>query len=278
MAPRPPKHARLNPELAKTHMPPDDKVLLWYTVKNPKYDNLGTIAAQFHMPPEKLIEFNFPGSVEHGDLVPEIVNWYLANHVRFLCPETPDKKNRIFKGGERIAIPRPGHVPSGPPSSTNVTVAAPEESPPQCLLNSLHALNWKIRWSTSGRNGFIVQEIKRTRWARECGSRNKMVVMSSEHFWEVFSVDSQGTVNPPFDFWIITAFPHTETRFSIDGKVFFVTTLDPKAGFAPTATSQGQLETKKQPSNLGAVLLHRHQGGTFFDCGVRRCEPEKPKP
>jgi hypothetical protein len=70
MAPRPPKHALLNPELAKTHMPPEDKVLLWYTVKNPKYDNLGTIAAQFHIPPDKLIEFNFPGSVEHGHLVP----------------------------------------------------------------------------------------------------------------------------------------------------------------------------------------------------------------
>lgn len=66
-----------------------------------------TIASRYGVRPEQVIQLNFPGAIEGTRVIPEIVNWYLHYHVDFQgCPETHDRRNRMFKGGERIAIPK----------------------------------------------------------------------------------------------------------------------------------------------------------------------------
>ena len=116
---RPPKYLSLNPAAIKGYRPPDPEVDKWHVVTNGRQENFTTIAARYLLPVEKIIEFNFPGTVENGRVVPEIVNWYLRHHDEFDCPETHDRINRIFKGGEKIAIPRkaaparkPGQLPT----------------------------------------------------------------------------------------------------------------------------------------------------------------------
>ena len=70
---------------------------------------------QYGVPAARIIQCNFPGAAEGGRVVPEIVNWYLHHHVGFGCPETADRQNRRFKGGERVAIPYLGRVEIGDP-------------------------------------------------------------------------------------------------------------------------------------------------------------------
>jgi hypothetical protein len=74
------------------------------------------IATQYGVPVEKLIEFNFPGSVKAGRVDPDIVNWYLFNHQRIRCRDiTRNGYNYMFRGGEKIAVPYLGRVDVGEP-------------------------------------------------------------------------------------------------------------------------------------------------------------------
>jgi hypothetical protein len=111
-----PKYASLHPEQIKTYRPPDDSVLTWHRVTSGRTENLLVLATRYQVPVQKLVELNFPGSLdEHGRIVPEIVNWYLHHHNGFQCPETHDRQNRIFRGGERVAIPLLGRIALGDP-------------------------------------------------------------------------------------------------------------------------------------------------------------------
>jgi len=94
--------------MLRRHQPPRDQILKHHVVAAGKGESLASVAKANNLPVETLIAFNFPGGVENGRIVPEVVNWYLANHEAFRCPETPDRKNRQFKGGERLAIPKAG--------------------------------------------------------------------------------------------------------------------------------------------------------------------------
>ena len=112
---RPPKYAQLNPEMIKSFRPSEDGISVWHTVTSGRHESLQVLATRYGVPVEQIIEFNFPGSVENGRVIPEIVNWYLHHHTGFGCPETPDRKNRIFKGGEKVAIPyKGGKAPAKP--------------------------------------------------------------------------------------------------------------------------------------------------------------------
>lgn len=112
---RPPKYLQLNPEGVKSYRPPESEVKAWHTVGTSGKESWLTIEKAYGVPAERIIGFNFPGAVESGRVVPEIVNWYLRFHKDFNCPETVDRKNRRFKGGERVAIPFLGSVEIGEP-------------------------------------------------------------------------------------------------------------------------------------------------------------------
>jgi hypothetical protein len=118
----PPKYARLNLAGLKHYWPPANAIYLRHKVKSGKDESFETIAARYNVPVEKLIEFNFPGSVDHhGHVVPEIVNWYLHHHRGFFGgPVTHDGHNRIFRGHEEVAIPFPGNVQNRLPTNLKV--------------------------------------------------------------------------------------------------------------------------------------------------------------
>jgi hypothetical protein len=111
-----PKYSVLAPDVVKSYSPPEDKINVWHTVRSGHTESLASIATQHGVPVERLIEFNFPGSVISGRVDPDIVNWYLFNHIRMRCHDvTRDGHNYMFRGGEKIAIPYLGHVDVGMP-------------------------------------------------------------------------------------------------------------------------------------------------------------------
>jgi hypothetical protein len=87
------------------YRPPSDQVAQYHLVKPEKKETLQTVASENGISEMELLAFNFPGTVIYGKIVPAVVNWYLHYHVEFHCPETHDRKNRKFKGFERLAIP-----------------------------------------------------------------------------------------------------------------------------------------------------------------------------
>jgi hypothetical protein len=111
-----PMYSNLAPDLVKSYSPPEEKIKIWHTVKSGKTESLLTIAKQYEVPVQRLIEFNFPGSVKDGRVLPDVVNWYLFNHQRFRCRDTTrDGYNYVFRGGEKVAIPYLGNVDIGEP-------------------------------------------------------------------------------------------------------------------------------------------------------------------
>ncbi len=112
---RPPRLAAGDLESAKSYRPSEDQVAEWHTVLSGQLENFRTIASRHQVPVDKIIAFNFPGSVENGRVITEVVNWYLGNHKGFGGPETVDRRNRMFKGGEKVAIPFMGRVELGMP-------------------------------------------------------------------------------------------------------------------------------------------------------------------
>lgn len=92
------------PEDLKSFRPAPAHVRTYHTVTD-KSQSLKWISEHYRVSAAQLIGLNFPGAVVSGRVIPEVVNWYLHHHVQFRCPETADKKNRIFSGGERVAIP-----------------------------------------------------------------------------------------------------------------------------------------------------------------------------
>jgi len=73
-----PAYSSLAPDLIKSYSPPDAKIKIWHTVKNGHSESLLGIAKQFEVPVQRLIEFNFPGSVKNDTALPDVVNWYLC--------------------------------------------------------------------------------------------------------------------------------------------------------------------------------------------------------
>ncbi len=89
----------------KRYRPPKDQVARYYIARPGRQETLETVARATNINVKQLLAFNFPGTVVRGNIVPPVVNWYLHHHVEFNCPETRDRKNRVFQGNEKLAIP-----------------------------------------------------------------------------------------------------------------------------------------------------------------------------
>jgi hypothetical protein len=173
-------------------------------------------------------------------------------------------------------VPGPGFPPSPPPppAPSGPIISASEEWGPETRRSCDNIFRWRVRWNTTGRDGFIVQEINRARHMFPCTKGKKRtgseVTLSGDppgHFWEVWRVEADGSMSPSNeDSWILTALPDTEGDWNISGKAFWTHTLDPAAGFAIQKWDPGQLATLKQPKGLGSVLLSREKHGTWNCC------------
>lgn len=159
---RPPRTGTLNLETVKSYRPPEDKVYVWHTVTSGIQENFNTIAARHSVPVEKIIGFNFPGSVENGRVVTEVVNWYLRFHRGFGGPETRDRRNRMFKGGEKIAIPFTSSLEIGEPIF--LTTAKPQpaklDEPGHILASQKFVHEFKIPKSGPAEVGYIAYQVR----------------------------------------------------------------------------------------------------------------------
>lgn len=159
---RPPKYSFLNPEAIKAYRPPDNEVSIWHTVTSGLQENFTTIAAKHRVPVDRIIGFNFPGSVENGRILTEVVNWYLHHHRGFGGPETRDRRNRMFKGGEKVAIPYISKVDIGEPIFLSQKKPTPLEGNGNILASEKFVHEFKIPPKAPADLGYLIAQARIT--------------------------------------------------------------------------------------------------------------------
>ena len=140
-------------------------------------------------------------------------------------------------------------------------------------------LDWQVGFTTSGRTGFIVQEISNDFRATNAAG-GSIANPFSPHYFEAWAVDAAGAVTPSVggtnDFWTNQDFDASlgsvEGHWSTTGACYF-TTVDPATqGFTRNnaATNAGVLlSSTSAPSglNLGIARLHRYAQGSWDSTG-----------
>src|SRR5580658_8448041 len=177
---------------------------------------------------------------------------------------------------------------SPPPPAPNAApvIAALEDWGPETRRSCDTIFRWRVRWSTTGRDGYIVQEINRASHMFACtkgkARSGREVTLGADppgHFWEAWHVAADGSMTPSNeDTWILTALSGTEGDWNISGKAYWVPTLDPKAGFAIQKWDPGQLATLKQPQGLGTPQVTRVKQGTWNCCEDKATDPTQQSP
>lgn len=157
---RPPRTGSLNLETVKSYRPPEDKVYVWHTVTSGMQENFTTIAARHRVPVEKIIGFNFPGTVENGRLQTEVVNWYLRFHKGFGGPETRDRRNRMFKGGEKVAIPFTSSIEIGEPILIGKQKPVSLDEPGHVIASQKFVHEFKIPPKAPAEIGYIAVQAR----------------------------------------------------------------------------------------------------------------------
>jgi hypothetical protein len=159
--------------------------------------------------------------------------------------------------------------PAPPPPPAAITVTTTNVAGPTWSANG--AFLWDIGFTTSGRSGWLVQEVVNT---IDVHASDGSVVDTSSvipRYWEAWAVDAAGAVTPfapgPInDMWRRPGRGAT-TRgdWSMTGNVHFTTTDPATQGFRARGVSNAGilLATTTAPSGLGPVLLHRHAKGKW---------------
>jgi peptidoglycan hydrolase-like protein with peptidoglycan-binding domain len=162
----------------------------------------------------------------------------------------------------------PGTGPSGEPGGGEVTASQVDVMPPTVL--ECGGFERKMDWVTNGRNGYLVQEITRTRKVTGCDG-SEHADSGDAHFWEAWRVQEDGGIHPhsggAHDRWQQNSVPDSKGTWSIKGDLHFVEQLDPAAKFSPFGSefAGGLYSTTTAPSNLGPVLL-TNSSGESWDC------------
>jgi hypothetical protein len=134
--------------------------------------------------------------------------------------------------------------------------------------------NWQAGFSTTGRSGWIVQEIVNNYRAQDTAGHS-VVPPHTPHYWEAWSVDAAGNVTPNVgpdnDYWRRPSRGNnTEGHWSMKGSVYFTKTNPTTQGFAVgNAPDAGiLLSTTSAPAGLGVARLHRYAQGHWDSTGV----------
>ena len=133
--------------------------------------------------------------------------------------------------------------------------------------------DWGVSFTTSGRSGWIVQEIINGYRAEDAdGAALPTDVVP--HYWEAWPVDDAGKVTPidgrGNDDWIRPdRGDDTQGHWSMRGKVFWTETDPATQGFTAGGVSNAGdlLSTTSEPSDLGIARLHRYAQGTWDSTG-----------
>jgi hypothetical protein len=134
---------------------------------------------------------------------------------------------------------------------------------------------WEVAFTTTGRSGWIVQEIVNEYRAVD-GAGNAVGPVPEPHYWEAWAVDAAGTVTPAngatHDTWRRgSRGDNTKGHWSMKGKVYFTKTDPALHGFAAggVPNAGGLLATTVEPVNLplGFARLHRYAQGHWDSTG-----------
>jgi hypothetical protein len=129
---------------------------------------------------------------------------------------------------------------------------------------------WDVSFNTTGRSGWIVQEIVNT--FRATNDEGKPLVnLTTPHFWEAWAVDGAGKVTPKVgkynDHWENPKFHlagAVEGHWSTTAKLYFTTINPASQGFIrnnPDTNAKELLSSTKEPSGLGIPLFYRFAQG-----------------
>lgn len=152
-------------------------------------------------------------------------------------------------------------------SISSVTTTPPRWNPHGNFL-------WEVGFNTSGRNGWIVQEIDSTRRAQDAAGHDLPDPLT-RRYWEAWAVDAAGNVTPAGgptnDTWARRSWGnHTQGHWSIASSVYFTPTNPATQGFAVGNAPEAGilLSSLAEPPGLGIGRLHRWAQGTWDSTGL----------
>ncbi|MCH8987737.1 MAG: hypothetical protein IIA92_02910 [Chloroflexi bacterium] len=154
---------------------------------------------------------------------------------------------------------------------TGISISSATHAGP--TWNNHGAFIWGVGFNTTGRGGWIVQDIATT-WRGENALGNAIPNPITPHYWEAWAVDGVGNITPNNgavnDYWNLpnsqAALGAAEGHWSAKGKLYFSTTDPATQGFTRNnpATNAGLLlSSTTAPAGLGIARLHRYAQGTW---------------
>lgn len=160
--------------------------------------------------------------------------------------------------------------------ATGITISSATNSGPTHGANG--AMTWHVGLTTSGRNGWIVQDIENS-WRAVDAAGSAVPSPFTPHYWEAWAVDGTGNVTPSVagdnDYWdqpdLKAAFGAVEGHWATKGKCYFTTDDPATQGFIaknPNTNAGDLLSSTSAPANLGIARLHRYAQGTWETTGV----------
>ncbi|MDR4513728.1 hypothetical protein [Nitrosomonas sp.] len=143
--------------------------------------------------------------------------------------------------------------------------------------NNHGAFVWHVGFSTSGRNGWIIQDVVNT-WRAKDTRCNAVASPVTPHFLEAWAVDGTGKVTPSIgadnDYWdnpnLVTTYGAVEGHMATRAKLYFTKTDPATQGFIknnPATNAAGLLSSTTTPANLGIVRLYRYAQSTWDSTG-----------
>ncbi len=138
------------------------------------------------------------------------------------------------------------------------------------------AFNWQVGFTTSGRNGWIVQEITNEERAEDAEGLDVIEVPVSPHYWEAWAVDGEGAVTPANDvnndYWTNPPYASgSHGHWSTFASLYFTTTNPATQGFTrrnPHTNAGDLLSSTSAPAGLGMARLFRYAQGTWDSTGT----------
>jgi hypothetical protein len=130
--------------------------------------------------------------------------------------------------------------------------------------------DWKVGFSTNGRNGWIVQKIENTYRADDKSGNPLAGAKPTSEYWEAWAVNAAGNVTPNIgpdnDYWIRpNKGVNSQGHWSMTGKVYFTTKDPSNRGMTPGGVRDAGilLSGTTSPGWLGIPRLHRYAQGTW---------------
>jgi len=151
--------------------------------------------------------------------------------------------------------------------ATEATTAGPTFKPCGDFL-------WQTAFGTTGRSGFLVQEITNVYQAQTCAGVPIPLPRPTPVYYEAWQVDAAGNITPKptgtNDWWLRPPRPTTKGNWSMTGKVHWASSLEPAAGFSigNVVDAGATWSTLTKPTNIANPILTRLKGGTWDCCGA----------